>query len=44
VFKNSITLIHTTHENISLHWIIDLNTKIDHLVFEFANNTCGQHL
>jgi hypothetical protein len=44
VFKNSTTLIHITHENINLHWIIDLNIKIDHLVFEFGSNTCGQHL
>jgi hypothetical protein len=44
VFKNSTALINITLENISLHWIINLNTKIDHLVFEFVGSTCGQHL
>ncbi len=37
VFTNFKDLINTAHDSISLHWIIDLNTCIDHLTFEFAS-------
>jgi hypothetical protein len=40
VFNNFTTLFNTGYESISLCWIINLNTRIDHLVFEFV----GQHM
>jgi hypothetical protein len=36
VLNNFIALINSVHENINLHWITNLNTKIDHLAFEFT--------
>jgi hypothetical protein len=36
VFINFTTFINIIHENIGLHWIINLNTKIDHMDFEFV--------
>jgi hypothetical protein len=39
VFNYFTTLINTVHKNINLCWIIDLNTRIDHLTFEF-NGQC----
>jgi len=38
VFENFHALINSTHENISLQWIINLNIKIDHLAFEFVGH------
>jgi hypothetical protein len=38
VINNSIALINTACENINLPWIIDLNTKIDHLACEFVKH------
>jgi hypothetical protein len=40
VFNYFITLINSVHKNINLCWITDMNTKIDHLAFEFD----GQHM
>ncbi len=40
VFTNFKALINITHDNINLCRIIDLNTDIDHLAFEFV----GQHI
>jgi len=37
VFINFKALINIAHDNINLRWIIDLNTCIDHLVFEFVS-------
>jgi hypothetical protein len=36
VFNNFIALINIAHEKISFHWITNLNTIINHLVFEFV--------
>jgi hypothetical protein len=35
VFNYFTTLINNVHKNISLCWITNMNTKIDHLAFEF---------
>jgi hypothetical protein len=40
VFNYFTTSINSAHKNISLCWITDLNTRIDHLAFEFG----GQHM
>jgi hypothetical protein len=40
VFINFKALINSTHDNINLHWITNLNMCIDHLGFEFV----GQHI
>jgi hypothetical protein len=37
VSTNFKVLINTAHDNISLRWIIDLNTCIDYLAFEFVS-------
>ncbi len=39
VFINFKAFINTTHDNINLCWITNLNTSIDHLAFEFVDNT-----
>ncbi len=44
VFINFKALINIAHDNISLHWIIDLHTCIDCFTFEFLTNTFGPHL
>jgi len=36
VFNNFIAFINIGYESISLCWITNLNTKIDHLAFEFV--------
>jgi hypothetical protein len=36
VFNKFIALINIAHGNIDLHWITNLNTIINHLVFEFV--------
>jgi hypothetical protein len=40
VLINFKALINIAHDNINLCWILDLNTCIDHLAFEFV----GQHI
>jgi hypothetical protein len=40
VFMNFQYLINFVHENINLYWITNLNTKTNHLAFEFV----GQHI
>ncbi len=44
VFNNFIVLINIAHENINLHWIIDLNIGIDHWLLSLLGSTCEQHL
>ncbi len=39
VFINFKALINTTHDNINLCWITNMDTSIDHLAFEFVDNT-----
>jgi hypothetical protein len=41
MFTNFKALINTTHDNINLCWITNLNIGIDHLAFEFAGE---QHI
>jgi hypothetical protein len=40
VLNNFTALINSVHESINFHWITNLNTRIDHLAFEFT----GQHM
>jgi hypothetical protein len=40
VFMNFQTLINCTHDNINICWIINLNSRTNHLAFEFV----GQHI
>jgi hypothetical protein len=35
VLNNFIVLINSVHESINLHWITNLNTRINYLTFEF---------
>jgi hypothetical protein len=37
MFTNFKALINIAHDSISLRWIIDLNTNINHLAFEFVS-------
>jgi hypothetical protein len=39
-FMNFQTLINCTHDNINICWIINLNSRTNHLAFEFV----GQHI
>ncbi len=39
-FKHFNQLVDCTHETICMKWITYLNTKLDHLAFEFG----GQHI
>ncbi len=44
MFINFKALINIAHDNVTLHWIIDLNTCIDHLTLNLLANTFGPHL
>ncbi len=41
MFTSFKALINITHDNINLCWIINMNTNIDHLVFEYVSQ---QHI
>jgi len=44
VFNNFIALINIVHEDINIHWIINLNIGIDRWLLNLLGNTCEQHL